>query len=412
MKIRFLTKSKSKMQNILVRIYHSKRFDLITKTEFVVMQGNFSNSFQKVKNKSEIKNKDKINNKLTELRMYLSDQYNDAIADDIQINSNWLKTRVNTFFNRTQATELHKKYLIDWAVHYNTNETINKETGKPLAQNTLKKYKTGLNCFKEFEEHRKHQIILNKIDYSFYKEFINYCINIKKYAPNTIGAQIKVLKTWLKESNKLGFSNVDFSDFKALTNEADSIYLKEEEINAIYNCNLENNKSLDNIRDLFIVGLRTGLRVSDFLHLDIANITNDKITIKTQKTNKAVIIPLHSQLKCILNKYNNNFPKSISEQKFNKYVKLVCKEAGLEEPINGSKINPKTKRKEPGVYPKYELITSHICRRSFATNLYDKIDSATIMAITGHKTEREFLKYIKTTPQQHANKLEQLWNGE
>jgi integrase len=53
-------------------------------------------------------------------------------------------------------------------------------------------------------------------------------------------------------------------------------------------------------------------------------------------------------------------------------------------------------------YPKYELVSSHVCRRSFATKLYRKIDTLTIMKITGHKTEKQFLEYIKITPKEYA----------
>jgi integrase len=202
---------------------------------------------------------------------------------------------------------------------------------------------------------------------------------------------------------------VDYSDFKTLTNETESIYLTEEEINKVFNTDLSENSSLDNVKDLFIIGCRTGLRVSDFMRLNASNISGDMITIKAQKSKIEVVIPLHEQVVKIINKNNGKFPKAISEQKFNLYVKDVCKEAEINEMVNGSKMNSKSKRKETGTYPKHELVTSHICRRSFATNLYGKIDSATIMAITGHKTEREFLKYIKTTSHEHAEKLKKHW---
>lgn len=60
-------------------------------------------------------------------------------------------------------------------------------------------------------------------------------------------------------------------------------------------------------------------------------------------------------------------------------------------------------------YPKYELVSSHICRRTFATNLYGQIDTMTIMKITGHATERQFLNYIKITPKEYALRLKALW---
>ena len=57
----------------------------------------------------------------------------------------------------------------------------------------------------------------------------------------------------------------------------------------------------------------------------------------------------------------------------------------------------KTPRKAPGLYPKYELITSHTCRRSFASNWYGKLPNSAIMAATGHSKEEDFLRYIKVT---------------
>jgi len=56
------------------------------------------------------------------------------------------------------------------------------------------------------------------------------------------------------------------------------------------------------------------------------------------------------------------------------------------------------------------MVTTHTARRSFATNMYKMgIPSITIMAITGHRTETAFLKYIKVTPQEHAEKMRDIW---
>ena len=120
------------------------------------------------------------------------------------------------------------------------------------------------------------------------------------------------------------------------------------------------------------------------------------------------MIPMHPQVKEILEK-RNGFPERISDQKFNLYIKEVCEEAKINAMTEGSKINPKTKRKEKGLYPKYELVSSHICRRSFASNLYGKLPNLVIMGITGHQTEAQFLKYIKITPKENAKKLMEFW---
>lgn len=102
-------------------------------------------------------------------------------------------------------------------------------------------------------------------------------------------------------------------------------------------------------------------------------------------------------------------PYPISEQKLNDYVKEVCKKVGIDEVVEGSKMDPETKRKVKGLYPKYELISTHTCRRSFATNLYGKLPTHAIMAITGHTKESTFLKYIKMTEKENANILKSYW---
>ena len=100
--------------------------------------------------------------------------------------------------------------------------------------------------------------------------------------------------------------------------------------------------------------------------------------------------------------------------------KLICKKVGLTEELNGKifKSFPnevtgkKHMRKVDGTYPKYLFVSSHTCRRSFATNLYKmKFPHVSIMQITGHKTESSFLKYIKVTPSEHAEMLESFWNN-
>jgi len=412
MKVRFFTRFNSNLQNVFVRVYQSKDFDLTTKTGIVVPKDSFSNTYQKLKNKASIKNKDSINNKIEDLRAYLLDCYNETVINNNDFYKNWLKDNVNTFFNRVTINEEYKKYLTDWAKYYNETEKISKSTGLPLAKGTLKKYNTGLNCLIAFEKYKGRRILLKSIDYDFYKDFTNYCLTVEGYTRNTTGANVKTLKMWLNEANKRSFCNVDISNFKAMTNESLNVYLNEVEINKIYKQNFSDNLRLLNTRDLLIIGVRTGLRVSDFMRLKLTNIEGDFIEIKTQKTGKTIVIPMHSQIKAIIKRNKGKLPKSISDQKFNQYVKEVCKVAKIDNLVEGSKQNSKTKRKQFGNYPKYELITSHTCRRSFASNLYGKINNPVIMGVTGHRTEKEFLKYIKITPKQHAQSLQKYWEKE
>ena len=109
-------------------------------------------------------------------------------------------------------------------------------------------------------------------------------------------------------------------------------------------------------------------------------------------------VPLVSTIVEILNKRNGEFPRPISSQKYNDYIKLVCKEAKLTDKIHGSKVivyENGRKRTEKGKFEKWELVSSHIGRRSYATNNFDKIPLRLVMNVTGHTTEKMFLNYIQ-----------------
>ena len=179
--------------------------------------------------------------------------------------------------------------------------------------------------------------------------------------------------------------------------------------NKVYNYDFSKSLRLDNVRDLFIIGLRTGLRVSDFLQLKNIDINKGFIEIETTKTKETVIIPLHNQVKEIIKKSSNKLPRTISDQNFNLYIKEICKDVGITETVKGAIVNPETNRKEVGHYEKYKLVSSHTCRRSFASNLYGNLPNMVIMSITGHKTETSFLKYIKITKKENAETLKRYW---
>ena len=145
-----------------------------------------------------------------------------------------------------------------------------------------------------------------------------------------------------------------------------------------------------------------GQRISDLLKLTINNLrkapTGLYIDIVQQKTKKAITVGVADPL--VIQLLENKFPKRVSQVVFNKQIKSLCKMAGINGLVSGFKNNPKTRRKEVVSAPKYEFITSHIMRRSFASNYYGKIETPLLMNITGHSKESTFLTYIGT----HQNK--------
>jgi integrase len=161
---------------------------------------------------------------------------------------------------------------------------------------------------------------------------------------------------------------------------------------------------------LFLVGCWTGCRFSDISQITPENITGGFIRMKQYKTGTPVVIPLHPVVTVLINKYGGQLPKAISNQKFNDALKKVAEEAELNEIV--FKSITKGGMKVTTRHAKHEMVTTHTARRSFATNLYNSdFPTLSIMAITGHKTEKAFLKYIKTTPDEHAKKLQKHWKN-
>ena len=127
------------------------------------------------------------------------------------------------------------------------------------------------------------------------------------------------------------------------------------------------------------------------------------IDLKQQKTGNHVVIPVRPELQAILEKYDNRLPR-IYEQKVNHLIKEIAREAGITEKVEVSYIENGEKKSR--LVEKCDLVKTHTARRSGATNMYlAGIPTIAIMKITGHKIEREFMKYIKITEEQTALEL-------
>ncbi|MHA2030539.1 MAG: site-specific integrase, partial [Candidatus Kariarchaeaceae archaeon] len=280
--------------------------------------------------------------------------------------------------------------------------------GKKISPITIKGYNTTLNHLLHYQETTSSDIDFDLVDMVFYKKFTSY-FHQQNYSTNTIAKHIKNLKVFMKEAYKRDLtSNSSFQneDFRIIEEESDQIYLNDNELEMIYNMPLSDHPRLERIRDLFIVASYTGLRFSDLKLIKPEHFINNEtlLKIKTQKTDEIVVIPLHHTIKSILTKYEGKLPHVISNQKMNKHLKDMGRIAKINQTVSIS-ITKGGLRVDKN-YLKHELITVHTARRSFATNLYlAGVPTLTIMRITGHRTEKSFLKYIKVSPEENARLL-------
>ena len=291
----------------------------------------------------------------------------------------------------------------------------NERTGKPISINTIKVFNQCLRLLTEFNK-TVRKIDFNNIDLDFYHDFKEFMLK-KEYSPNTIAKHTITLKTFLNEATERGVNNnLAFKSkrFRAPQIEVETIFLNDKELNELYKLDLIDNFKLDRVRDLFLIGCYTGLRFSDFSQIKPENIKGNNFEVKTQKTNETVLIPIHPRVKAIMEKYEgkytNSLPPSISNQNMNTNLKELCVKV---ESLR-TKINQTSKKGNFTInetVSKYKLVTTHTARRSFATNLYlQGFPAINIMKLTGHRTEKSFLKYIKITPTDNAKRLEIHWN--
>lgn len=301
-------------------------------------------------------------------------------------------------------------------------------TGKRFDKRSIQKYNTVFSSLEKFG--KSYHLDFETIDKNFYTKYVKTLntpefktnekgekVEVKKaFSLNNVGKYIQVIKTFLTYATENGYNrNMYFQSkaFKAHKVAGFSIYLTESEVSELYALDLTSTPHLERVRDLFIVGCWTGLRFSDFTAIKPENIQGDFLHIKTFKTGEKVIIPIHWTVREILNKYAEKYPNSlppaIANQKMNSYLKDIAKLAPslkVEVETEGIKGGVKVQ----GTQKKWELVTTHTARRSFATNVYKSgFPAISLMKITGHKTEKAFLLYIKVTPEENAQKLAKHW---
>lgn len=301
------------------------------------------------------------------------------------------------------------------------------ENNRPIrAKTTIKSYTTVLNKLIEFEKKHNKRLKFEDIDMQFYNKFREFMFK-QDFSDNYFGTAIKCIKTVFRAAkyndNLHNLNLTSGNNFKTINETADTIYLNDEELKKIHEleftkeniektfplvaknpANLESKiKAYEIVRNKFLIGCCTALRVSDFNRLSKANITDKFIKITTQKTKAPVVVPINKMLREILDS-GFDIMTPVSEQKINRHIKEICQIAGIDDLVEitcseGGKKIIKT-------FPKYSLVTNHTARRSGATNMYKaEIPTLAIMKITGHKTEKAFMKYIKITEEENAEML-------
>lgn len=340
-----------------------------------------------------------FNSMLNNIETSVNNIYRKLVNDNITPTPQLLKEHLN-------ATLADKQTVAKIITFFDFIEELIKNSTKKGS--TVIHYKQTFRMLKEYCVNFNKNVSFEDINLDFYESFVNYLRN-RGYAENTIGGYIKHIKVFMNEAiDRKLTNNFEFKSrkFKKTAEITDKIYLNLAEIQRIYKLDLSKNLKLEKVRDLFVIACYTGLRFSDLKQITSNNFINKgtQLKIKTEKTGEFVVIPLHKTVIEIFQKYNNDIPTIISNQKMNDYLKDIAKLSEINDNVSIS--ITKGGIKQTDVFEKWQLVTVHTARRSFATNMYLlDIPTISIMKITGHRTEKAFLLYIKISQEENANKL-------
>jgi site-specific recombinase XerD len=345
----------------------------------------------------------KVRNSLNlKLKNFKNTIDNSIYLADIQgelINVPWVRNQSEMFWQNQgkKKDEEWKLFFNAWVKKYIKDLDVK--------ASTKRSYNTFLHRFEDFQGKTRYK--LREVDSDLLRKYAKWMTK-EKFAVSSIAKTIKFTKKMVQKAQVEGLRiTPNYENFKYIKKEPEFIepYLTKEEIDQVWNWKPPTD-SMQNVKDLFLVGLHTGLRVSDLMIIadEKPIIEDDIMTVNNKKTGFNAVIPLDERIEPLIKSV-----RAISDQRFNEYIKDIAKDLKWNGKIKGKltetdDITGKT-RKVSGKYPKHELVSSHIMRRSYATNRYlEGDDLVEICASTGHSTTGMLLNYLKVSKKEHAQK--------
>jgi len=395
--IKFHYRSKRDKAPLSFKFLHShkgKNFQYWVKTKLEVSRNYWENYHQKneiedaVMEEFQLKTKCELNN----IKRHILNDFSNK-HDQTFISKKWLEREMNQYyFNITNGVP---KTLVKYIEFYIETKKNN------LKNSTQRKYNVLKHKIERYEEDRNQTVLIKNIGERFKDDFEKYQKE-NKYAQNTIHRDVGLIKTYCNHARKYSLeTHPQLSFLKVEKEEVDVIYLNDSELDSIRKMkNLSTGMQIT--KDWLLLSCNVGQRVSDFMKFDYSKTWWEDglgyMDFIQKKTDKRMTIPLFQEVVNILNRNNNNFPKKMQHTKYNKKLKELCKIAGINQKIPGKMLQKVEEvdgyRRIKGEYEKYNLISSHVARRSFATNFYGKIETSFLISMTGHTTEKMFRNYL------------------
>ncbi|RPG88519.1 MAG: hypothetical protein CBD69_000210 [Crocinitomicaceae bacterium TMED209] len=383
----FLNKPHNKTSAIRLRYYvKSEKQTFVYSTGISIDPKNWNKENRMPKAKAgaagfELK---KITSQLNRYVEELHTSINTIESEDKPVTREELKKRLN---QRFKHVFVKKTTLID-----HLDAFIEEKVSFGKYQNrTIDKYNALKNKIIYFKKDAK----LTDINKKFMIDFINFLRLEHNMTDITLNRNIGYLKTFLKWCRYSGIKlDETYNQVTVSTRDADHVHLSKEQVQTLENLSL--NKTLNKYRELFLIGVYSGQRFSDYTVFKKSDVVNGRIEKRAEKTDYKSYIPISKKLEKLLNKWEWRLPK-VSNQKFNQNIKKVCKIAGFTDEI--TKTTYIGNKKIESIEPFYKRVGSHTARRTFITLAANaNVPDHVIMAICGIRDSKTLKTYKKFNP--------------
>ena len=252
--------------------------------------------------------------------------------------------------------------------------------------------------------------------------FVNYLLDVKDLRNSTIEKYLSRLRYFIRWANKKGYTTLK-GDYKPRLQKTSKpvVFLEWDDLMKLlyfdfpdvgteltledihgyeYKKKVSLEKStMERVRDAFCFCCFTSLRYSDLKRLKRTNVFAKYILITTKKDTDTLKIELNKYSKALLNKYKDekfsgNQPLPvISEQRMNEHLKVIGEICGFNEPVQITYFKGSERVDE--IYAKWELMTTHVGRKTFICNsLMLGIPPQIVMKWTGHSDYAAMKPYI------------------
>jgi integrase len=413
MKISFNLSGTKQIKKLSIRIYHN-RLDLSSALNVMLTDSEWDSTNETIIGNPE------VTIALQELKTDILRGYNKDFCGGKIIDKAWLQNIIKTTFMRPKSENnfvipTHTIYVSDFSTWWLENHAAEwkvsaRKTMDIPAQNQYKKFVETLT---DYETIIGEKLQLRSITKKNIESFIDW-LETENYQTSTIERNIGRLRFFLNRATEMNYEvSQAFKEriYFEPENDVEGIYLNEGEIQKIIDKDFSYDENLNCIKQNFLISLHSGLRISDFMKLDISNIKEGMITLKTQKTKQKIVVPVHPIVEGILKDNFGFLPKKVSSSEYNKQIKVICQVCEIDNLVFGKVFDSKLKRKVTKYYKKHELVTSHIGRKSFLSNNYEKVSPEVINSVLGwSKNSKMATKYNKTTKVEYAEIMKKQWN--